>query len=438
LSLASHASTEDLKFLKGKEAWLISVRMLRLFHGVTRSRSISGRQLSRLRGFVDVVKLNTVAGKGGDGASSFYTDKSINRGPADGERGGDGGSVNIEANADAHSDLNLSGKRTFKAEHGTHGGAKGMIGGRGKDLTIQVPSGTLVYEQGETENRIIADLVHGDKFMACKGGRGGRGNRSFQSSTNRNVDEAEAGSEGETRTLVLELKSVADVGLVGFPNAGKSTLLASMSSAKPRVGSFPFTTLHPVIGVVSRAHKEDSDDEFDRITIADIPGILEDAHRGHGLGLNFLRHVERTDVLVYVLDMTLKSPVEELTTLFKELDEYMRGLRQSRVALIVANKLDAADEGQSKLLNLIEWLAKGDIEVDVFPCAARLGRGVDEIKSVLFELLKSSCRSRKKLTGLKMLPFRAREAAAVESSSTGREEAEKDSMLPTEWEEEPA
>uniref|UniRef100_A0A7S0BLL8 OBG-type G domain-containing protein n=2 Tax=Rhodosorus marinus TaxID=101924 RepID=A0A7S0BLL8_9RHOD len=130
--------------------------------------------------------------------------------------------------------------------------------------------------------------------------------------------------------------------------------------------------------------------------------------------------------------MTLKSPVEELTTLFKELDEYMRGLRQSRVALIVANKLDAADEGQPKLLNLIEWLAKESIEVDVYPCSARLGRGVDEIKTVLFELLRSSGRSSKKLTGLKMLPFRPRKAAAVEGSSAGREEAHEDSMLPTE------
>ncbi|KAJ8904792.1 hypothetical protein NDN08_001307 [Rhodosorus marinus] len=415
----------------------MSVTMLRLLHGATRSRLIPAKRLSRLRGFVDVVRLNIVAGQGGNGASSFYTDKSIHRGPADGGRGGNGGSVYIEAHANAHSDLSLSGKRTFKAEHGTHGGGKDMIGARGKDLTIQVPSGTLVYEPGEAENRIIADLVHGDKFMACKGGRGGRGNSSFQNSINRNVDEAEAGSEGETRTLVLELKSVADVGLVGFPNAGKSTLLASMSSAKPRVASFPFTTLHPVIGVVSRTQKEESDDELDRVTVADIPGILEDAHRGRGLGLNFLRHIERTDVLVYVLDMTLKSPVEELITLFKELDEYMNGLRQSRLALIVANKLDAADEGQSKLLNLIEWLAKENIEVDVYPCSARLGRGVDEIKSVLFELLRRSGRSRRKLSGLKMLPFQKRKATTGESGSAGREEAENDSMLTTECEEEP-
>mmetsp|Transcript_11145 Transcript_11145/g.46526 ORF Transcript_11145/g.46526 Transcript_11145/m.46526 type:complete len:414 (-) Transcript_11145:99-1340(-) len=413
--------------------------MLRLLHGAKRSRLISARRLSRFRGFVDVVRLNVVAGKGGDGASSFYTDKKIHRGPADGERGGDGGSVYIEAHTNAHSDLSLSGKRIFKAEHGGHGGGKDMIGARGKDLTIQVPSGTLVYEQGHTENRIIADLVHGDRFMACRGGRGGRGNRAFQTSTNRNVNEAEAGSEGETRSLVLELKSVADVGLVGFPNAGKSTLLASMSSAKPRVASFPFTTLHPVVGVISRAQKEESEDEFDRVTIADLPGILEDAHRGRGLGLNFLRHIERTDVLVYVLDMTVKSPVEELTTLFKELDEYMNGLRQSRLALIVANKLDAADEGQLKLLDLIEWLAKEKIEVDVCPCSARLGRGVDEIKSLLFELLQRSGRSRRKLSGLKMLPFRKPKAPIGENGSAGREnKADNDSMLTVEWEEEPA
>jgi len=333
----------------------------------------------------------------------------------------------LRAGRDGGGHLNLGGKRHFRAEHGENGQPKDACGANGDDFYVDVPAGTIVYAVEEDGARVVADLDFGDVFCAARGGKGGKGNRQFQSSTNR-TPYARKGAEGDDRMYVLELKSIADVGLVGFPNAGKSTLLRCLSDAKPRVASYPFTTLHPVIGVVdlqaaksggsaqtfSREEDESAaaaspdnpyadtqspvyapDFHRSRYTVADLPGILEDAHRGRGLGLNFLRHIERTHVLAYVLDMSSKSPLEDLRTLFGELDKYMVGLRESRASILVANKLDKSGRDASALKELFAFLDRSKMEMDVYPCVALSCHGVEKIKIALHELILNSGRRKR-------------------------------------------
>lgn len=297
--------------------------------------------------FVDEAVITVRSGDGGRGCVSFRREKYVPRGGPDGGNGGAGGSVVLEATPHLSTLLDFRYKRIFKAQRGRHGMGKQMHGRHGEDLVIPVPPGTVVSDADTGE--ALADLARpGERFVAARGGRGGRGNACFASAVNRAPDRAEPGEPGVERRLRLTLKLIAQVGLVGLPNAGKSTLLSRISRAKPRIADYPFTTLSPVLGVVS--HR---DDEF---VVADLPGLIEGAHRGAGLGLRFLRHAERTEALLHVVDSA--APPAEIVRAVRavrgEIERYGAGLAQ-RPVLLAFNKTDvpgardAAQEARRRL-----------------------------------------------------------------------------------------
>lgn len=306
--------------------------------------------------FVDKARITVKAGDGGNGCCSFRREKFIPKGGPDGGDGGDGGNIILEAVDSEQSLVDFLYTRHYTAERGPHGKGKNMHGRKADDVVLKVPLGTIVSDADS--NEVLADLGSaGMRVVVAKGGRGGRGNTRFASSTNRAPRQCEAGEEGEERELVLELKTIADVGLVGYPNAGKSTLLRAVSQARPKVAPYPFTTLQPVVGVVEL-------EDFGRLTVADIPGLIDGAHANVGLGHAFLKHIERTHVLLYVLDMAGidgRKPYDDFIHLKRELELYMRGLSK-RPALIAANKMDLP-ESVENLAELREKLASDPIEI---------------------------------------------------------------------------
>jgi len=326
--------------------------------------------------FRDVIEITAQGGRGGDGAMSFLRLKYIPKGGPDGGHGGHGGSVWLEA-IDALNSLDALGhRRTYKAQPGNPGEGREKAGAAGSDITLSVPVGTLVYDLDTGEQ--IGDLVEvGDRLEVAAGGQGGRGNAAFASSRRQAPRFSEAGTRGEQRRLRLELRTIADVGLVGYPNAGKSSLLTALSNARPRVADYPFTTLHPQLGVVERQ----GPDGLVRLTMADIPGIIEDAHKGKGLGLDFLRHIARTRLLVYVLDVS-DDPVATIDALRHELEAYDPGLLE-RPSLVALNKIDLAGDDE---------VAAAETELTAFGLplvrvSALDGSGLDALVPVLFELL---------------------------------------------------
>lgn len=279
--------------------------------------------------FVDTAEIYVKAGRGGNGALSFRREKFVPKGGPDGGDGGRGGDVVLESVGGIVTLADFEYDRRFQAGHAGHGSGALRTGADGKDLVIRVPCGTLVQD---TDGNTLADLVEpGQKFVAAHGGRGGRGNVHFTSSERRAPKFAEKGDPGEERALRLELKLIADVGLAGFPNAGKSSILAAISGAKPKVAGYPFTTLTPNLGVLA------VDDA--QIVIADLPGLIEGAHEGRGLGLQFLRHVERTRIVLHVIDLAQGDPVNTFRALLAEFREYGAGL-DSRPCIVVGNKID--------------------------------------------------------------------------------------------------
>jgi GTP-binding protein len=285
--------------------------------------------------FVDQARIYVAAGKGGDGCLSFRREKFIEFGGPDGGDGGDGGSVYIRTDPQLNTLIDFRYKRHFKAGNGQPGAGRDRIGKSGDDLVIRVPCGTVVYEQETGE--LIGELLEPDSvLLVAKGGRHGMGNAFFKSSTNRAPRRITKGTPGEIRELRLELKLLADVGLVGLPNAGKSSLISRVSAARPKVADYPFTTLHPVLGVVSLG----PDRSF---VIADIPGIIEGAAEGAGLGLQFLRHVDRTKLLLHILDVSEldpeRDPVQDFKTISLELKKYDAALAR-RERWLVLNKID--------------------------------------------------------------------------------------------------
>ena len=295
--------------------------------------------------FIDEATINVKAGDGGNGCVSFRREKYVPKGGPDGGDGGNGGSVIFVADVNKNTLLDFAGKHHWTAQRGEHGMGKKMYGRRGDDLIIPVPLGTLIHDTGT--GLTLADMdVDGKEVRICKGGRGGRGNFHFRSPSNQAPRYAEPGTEGQQRDLKLELKLIADVGLVGMPNAGKSTLLAACSQARPKVADYPFTTLEPQLGIAELIGER-------RIVMADIPGLIEGAQSGAGLGHAFLKHIERTKVIVHLLDLyptDFSDPAENYHKIRRELEAFSEALA-SKQEIIAANKTDLSpdDEALQKL-----------------------------------------------------------------------------------------
>ncbi len=315
--------------------------------------------------FVDEATIHVRSGDGGRGCVSFRREKFVPRGGPDGGDGGRGGNVILLADPHMTSLLDFKYKREFIAKRGEHGKGKKCHGRNAPDLVIKVPVGTVVKDARTGE--VIADLTTpGQQVLVAKGGRGGRGNARFATPTNQAPRFAEPGEKGEERWIKLELKLLADVGIVGLPNAGKSTLISRVSGARPRVASYPFTTLTPSLGVVRL--KEDR-----TFVVADIPGLIEGAHRGKGLGLQFLRHIERTRLLLHVIDITSPSPMEDFETIERELASYNPKLLEKE-RIVALNKIDLIEDR-----DMIEGTKRAFEErgIEVYPVSALTGEGIE-------------------------------------------------------------
>ncbi len=330
--------------------------------------------------FLDEVTITVRAGAGGDGASSFRREAHVPRGGPDGGDGGRGGSVYLVVDAGETMLRDYRYRHHFRAEPGGRGEGSRRHGRAGNDLTLHVPPGTVVRDVATRD--LIADLVSREqRVMVARGGRGGLGNVHFATSTNRAPSHSQKGEPGEERRLQLELRLIADVGLVGLPNAGKSTLLSALSNATPEVAAYPFTTLTPNLGVLDLAAADASDER--RVTVADMPGLIEGASSGAGLGHAFLRHVSRTRVLVHVVDVAAADPERDYQIIRDELEEHDPQLLE-KVTLVVANKLDLA-QAQSNLKAFQRARKKEGLEV--VAVSAEQGDGVPLLVGVLARLL---------------------------------------------------
>jgi len=328
--------------------------------------------------FVDRIKVFAQAGSGGRGSVSFRREKFVPKGGPDGGDGGRGGDVILRADRHVDNLSNLFYEPIIKAKSGGHGMGKKMHGKSAPAKIVKVPVGTIVWPADEkgrpTSAAPIVDLTQdGQEFVLCRGGAGGKGNVHFKSSRNRAPRQYTEGEEGEAGHFSLELRTIADAGLVGYPNAGKSTLLRQISAARPRVAAYPFTTLHPIIGVVEFSG-------YRRATIADIPGLIEGAHRGLGLGHEFLRHITRCRIFLFVVDVAGsegRNPVEDLQQLRKELDLYDPLLSQ-RPWFVIANKMDLPGAEEN-----LSGVRKKFPKIDIVPISAAKGEGIEELKKKL-------------------------------------------------------
>lgn len=320
--------------------------------------------------FIDRVKIHVKAGDGGNGVTAFRREKFVPRGGPSGGDGGRGGDLWIESDEGLNTLLHLRYNPEHKAERGHHGEGSNRSGKEGADITLKVPVGTQIFD-AET-NELVFDFTEaGQRFLAAKGGRGGFGNAHFATSTNRAPRYHQEGGTGEEHEFQLELKLIADVGLVGFPNAGKSTLISVISAAKPKIADYPFTTLEPNLGVVDLG-------EYKTFVVADIPGLIEGASEGAGLGDRFLRHVERTKLILHLVDVSSisgRNPVEDYEIINRELSAYSEELA-TRPQIVVATKLDALDEPE-RLENLRERVKQDGI--DFFEISSATNRGIKEL-----------------------------------------------------------
>jgi GTPase len=330
--------------------------------------------------FVDRIKVFAQAGKGGRGCVSFRREKFVPKGGPDGGDGGRGGDVILRADRHVDNLSNLFYEPVIKAKNGGHGKGKKMAGRAGTNKIVKVPVGTIVYlanrSTANAEQSAIAlvDLTRdGQEFLLCRGGQGGKGNVHFKSSRNRAPRQYTDGEEGEHGHFLLELRTIADAGLVGYPNAGKSTLLRKLSAARPKIAPYPFTTLHPVVGVMELPG-------YRQATIADIPGLIEGAHRGLGLGHEFLRHVTRCPILIFVIDVAGsegRNPLEDLQNLRREIDLYDPTL-SSRPWIVVANKMDLPDANEN-----LQMVRERFPKVSILPISAAKGEGIDALNEAL-------------------------------------------------------
>jgi GTPase len=348
--------------------------------------------------FVDRVKVFAQAGQGGRGSVSFRREKFVPKGGPDGGDGGRGGDVILRADRHVDNLANLFYEPLIKAKNGGHGMGKKMAGRAGANKVVKVPVGTVVWLADESERptsnvrrstpspnqspirnlqsttKPLVDLTNdGEEFVLCLGGAGGKGNVHFKSSRNRAPRQYTEGEEGEQGHFLLELRTIADAALVGYPNAGKSTLLRKISAARPKVAAYPFTTLHPIVGVIDFP-------TYRRATIADIPGLIQGAHRGRGLGHEFLRHITRCRILVFVIDVAGsegRNPIEDLQNLRREIDLYDPTL-SSRPWLVVANKMDLPDAKKN-----LKALQERFPRIEIIPTSAAMREGMDALKETL-------------------------------------------------------
>lgn len=322
--------------------------------------------------FVDQVSISVRSGKGGAGCVSFRREKFVPKGGPNGGNGGRGGDVVLVADSQLHTLLDHRYRREYAADNGAPGQPSRKSGRSGEALRIYVPCGTVVRDEDTGE--LLADLVEdGQSFAIARGGRGGRGNAEFATSTNRTPRRAEPGRPGEERQLLLELKLIADIGLVGFPNAGKSTLISTISAARPKIADYPFTTLEPNLGIVRYR-------EYDSFTVADLPGLIEGAHEGKGLGTQFLRHVERTRVLTMLIDCMAEDYTRDIEVLRNELRSHSVELA-AKPWFVAVSKTDAADE---ETLERIRTL-KSALDVPVYAFSSVSGEGVDALKDAMWQ-----------------------------------------------------
>jgi GTP-binding protein len=330
--------------------------------------------------FVDFVKIYVKAGDGGRGCMSFRREKYVPRGGPDGGDGGRGGHIIFRATGRLNTLLDLRYQQSYSARRGGHGKGKKMHGRNGDDLIIPLPVGSVLRDADTDE--MIADLdSEGQEILVAKGGRGGLGNSHFATSIRQAPKFAQPGEKGEERNLVIELKLLADVGLIGLPNAGKSTLLSVISAARPKIADYPFTTLSPVLGVVKAG-------DYRSFVIADIPGLIEGAHRGAGLGAQFLRHVERTSTLLHLVDISEAAggdPVENLGKIQRELALHNPGLAAKHCA-IVGTKLDIAGD-RKRLSSLEDYCSRENLTF--FPVSAVTTEGIKGLLSFLAEMLQA-------------------------------------------------
>ena len=335
--------------------------------------------------FIDLALIHIRSGTGGSGCSSFRREKFIEFGGPDGGDGGKGGNVVIRAVANLNTLIDFKYKRHYFAKNGRPGMGQNKTGANGDDVILNVPVGTEVLL--ENKKTVLVDLIHeGQQYVIAEGGNGGWGNSRFKSSTNQAPRQANKGHSGSELTLWLKLKLLADVGLVGLPNVGKSSLLSAMSNAKPKIGDFSFTTLTPNLGLVSYKQGD--------FILADIPGVIEGANRGKGIGIQFLGHIERCQVLVHVLDISSDSLISDFEVTINELKQYKSDL-VSKIKCVVLNKVDVMKN--RKIEKIVESFNKSGIEV--FPISTFSRVGINELKDSLLELLKKNKRVEAKTNG---------------------------------------
>jgi GTPase len=333
--------------------------------------------------FIDEARIRVKAGDGGNGCMAFRREKFVPRGGPSGGDGGRGGDVIMESSQRHNTLVRYRFNPEHKAERGRHGEGSNCTGRDGDDVVLQVPVGTALYD--EASGDLIHDFQHPDeRVVIARGGRGGRGNQHFATPTHQAPREHEPGREGEEKAYRLELKLLADVGLVGFPNVGKSTLISRISAAKPKIADYPFTTLEPNLGVVSIG--EPPHDES--YVVADMPGLIEGAHLGAGLGLQFLRHIERTRVLAHLVDVSDSSgrpdPVDDFKVIMKELESFGHGLAEKPM-IVLASKADAANPEKLKKLQSMAKRRK----LPFYAISAVTGQGVEEVKYALGEKVRT-------------------------------------------------
>ena len=334
--------------------------------------------------FSDIAKIHVKGGKGGNGAVAWRREKFEPAGGPYGGDGGNGGDIVLKSDEGIRTLMDFKYKRAYPGNNGEDGRSKKQFGKAGQDIILKVPVGTLVKD--ENTGKVIVDLKEKDQtFIIARGGRGGRGNAKFATATRQAPTFAEPGRKGQERDITLELKLIADIGLIGFPNVGKSTILSTISAAKPKIANYHFTTLQPNLGVV-RIGDEKS------FIIADIPGLIEGAHEGLGLGHNFLKHIERTKVLVHVLDISgseARDPIDDFNKINNELSQYNIKL-EDKAQIIAANKIDILNEEDKE--EVLERLEKevGDKGYKIYPVSAASWVGIEELKYGMWELLSNA------------------------------------------------